>query len=396
MKHHAAQALMTGLCYGLGTSRPLPVHYQAPVEPGSSQFPVVVFSHGLAGTRNAYSSICIELASQGYVVMALEHSDGSASTARLPRRPAPAASAATPAASGTSGSAGATAQPDAGGSEWCWYGGLGDKPSQLQKTRHRVAEVEAAYRLLERLNQGQAEGVRELPAVVAAGLRGRLDMSRAAVIGHSYGGATAAGAASQLPVFKAAVCLDPWWDCFPEEWPTVQRWPNPAPMLVIGSHDWNTPGIDGKLKCGGENQERVLAAAAAGGGGALLVVPRHSNHGSFDDVMLLFGKSMMHVLALLGLKSSLEPRLAHRINMWCIRHFLDKHLPAAAAAASATAATPIRWGDDQAFRDSFVGEHAAILRVCPAAGVVAGAVDGHGEATGKAAASAGAAMEAAS
>lgn len=53
--------------------------------------------------------------------------------------------------------------------------------------------------------------MRELPAAVAAGLRGRLDMSRAAVIGHSYGGATAAGAASQLPVFKAAVCLDPWW-----------------------------------------------------------------------------------------------------------------------------------------------------------------------------------------
>eukprot|EP00198_Chlamydomonas_reinhardtii_P001482 XP_001690818.1 predicted protein [Chlamydomonas reinhardtii] len=350
--------------------------------------------------------------------MALEHSDGSASTARLPRRPASASSSSSSvsAASGANGdsgngssggggsrSAGSTAQRAASGSEWCWYGGLGDKPLQLEKTRHRVAEVQAAYLLLERLNRGQAEGVRELPAAVAAGLRGRLDMSRAAVIGHSYGGATAAGAASQLPVFKAAVCLDPWWDCFPEEWPTLQRWTNAAPMMIIGSHDWNTPGIDGKLKCGGENQERVLAAAAAGGGGALLVVPRNSNHGSFDDVMLLFGKSMMHVLAVLGLKSSLEPRLAHRINMWCIRHFLDTHLPpapqallpqqsaaaaAAAAAASAAAAAPIRAGEDQAFRNSFVGEHAAILRVCPAGGVTGAAVDGPGGGTATPAANA--------
>ena len=51
IKHHAAQALMTGLCFGLGASRPLPVHYQAEVEPGSRQFPIVVFSHGCVWVR---------------------------------------------------------------------------------------------------------------------------------------------------------------------------------------------------------------------------------------------------------------------------------------------------------------------------------------------------------
>lgn len=101
--------------------------------------------------------------------MALEHSDGSASTARLPRRPASASSSSSSvsAASGANGdsgngssggggsrSAGSTAQRAASGSEWCWYGGLGDKPLQLEKTRHRVAEVQAAYLLLERLNRG--------------------------------------------------------------------------------------------------------------------------------------------------------------------------------------------------------------------------------------------------
>ncbi|XP_041346887.1 platelet-activating factor acetylhydrolase-like [Gigantopelta aegis] len=41
-------------------------------------FPVVVFSHGLSGHFFAYSGICSDLASHGYVVAAVEHKDGSA------------------------------------------------------------------------------------------------------------------------------------------------------------------------------------------------------------------------------------------------------------------------------------------------------------------------------
>ncbi|GLC73753.1 hypothetical protein PLESTF_001415400 [Pleodorina starrii] len=357
-KTEMARSALISAAWALGSSMVLPVHYHAPAaSPASAPgpFPVVVFSHGLAGTRNAYSSICIELASQGYVVLALEHSDGSASCARLPRlhptgtaAGAAAAAAASPAAAAAAAD-GAARAPAAGecaaavgatgsggGSEWCFYGGLGDKPEQLRKTRHRVAEVAAAYGLLEGLNRGTlctsgGSGglvLRELPAAVADSLRGRLDMQRAVVAGHSYGGATAAAAAAALPYFRAAVSLDPWWDCFDEAWPVVNRWVNPhaAPLLVIGSDDWNTPNAEGKLKCGGGNQERVLAAAAAGGGGAVLAVPRGSTHTNFDDVMLLFGKSLSALLRLLGIRSSLEPRRAHQINMWCISHFLSRHL----------------------------------------------------------------------
>ncbi|KAK6522625.1 hypothetical protein TWF281_002062 [Arthrobotrys megalospora] len=43
-----------------------------------TKFPVVIFSHGLGGTRNTYSYLTASLASQGCVVFCIEHRDGSA------------------------------------------------------------------------------------------------------------------------------------------------------------------------------------------------------------------------------------------------------------------------------------------------------------------------------
>ncbi|GMH90024.1 hypothetical protein TrVE_jg2687 [Triparma verrucosa] len=53
------------------------------VEGDSSQLPLIILSHGLASWGNHYSSLCSYLASFGYIVITLDHTDGSATVASL-------------------------------------------------------------------------------------------------------------------------------------------------------------------------------------------------------------------------------------------------------------------------------------------------------------------------
>lgn len=67
----------------------MPVIPLAPLAPppassSTAKHPLVIFSHGLAGTRNTYSQYCSALAAKGYVVLAIEHRDGSGPAVLLP------------------------------------------------------------------------------------------------------------------------------------------------------------------------------------------------------------------------------------------------------------------------------------------------------------------------
>lgn len=49
----------------------------APTSSHPDGWPLVIFSHGLVGTRNTYSTLCAHLAAQGRIVLAMEHRDGT-------------------------------------------------------------------------------------------------------------------------------------------------------------------------------------------------------------------------------------------------------------------------------------------------------------------------------
>ena len=58
----------------------IPAYRNAPLLPAPTtdkRWPVMFFSHGLAGSRNMYSHICGSLSSHGLVVIAMDHRDGS-------------------------------------------------------------------------------------------------------------------------------------------------------------------------------------------------------------------------------------------------------------------------------------------------------------------------------
>merc|ERR1719187_2676767 len=76
------QAFLTSFNTGwkvVGKSLTIPIVLGAAMEPprAPAGWPVVVFSHGMGCNRFVMSQLCYQLASQGVVVAALEHRDGS-------------------------------------------------------------------------------------------------------------------------------------------------------------------------------------------------------------------------------------------------------------------------------------------------------------------------------
>ncbi|XP_074656593.1 platelet-activating factor acetylhydrolase 2, cytoplasmic-like [Tubulanus polymorphus] len=57
----------------------VPVLWQAPLLESDTKWPVVIFTHGIGANRTTYTTFCVEMASQGFIVAAMEHRDGSAS-----------------------------------------------------------------------------------------------------------------------------------------------------------------------------------------------------------------------------------------------------------------------------------------------------------------------------
>jgi dienelactone hydrolase len=144
---------------------------------GQKACPVLIFSHGLGVKSSYYTAILEELASHGYVVAAIEHPYDTS----------------------------AVVFPDGrlvrfANDQWAKARSLDEETTSLSRERIEVCAADDLFVLnrLTKLNEGTPDGV----------LKGRLDLKRVGIFGHSMGGLAAARACAIDQRFKACVNMD--------------------------------------------------------------------------------------------------------------------------------------------------------------------------------------------
>jgi platelet-activating factor acetylhydrolase len=157
--------------------------------------PLVIFSHGLGGIRTTYSTMCCEMASQGYAVAAIEHRDGSASMTLL-------------------------SDNQVRTYEVIEKNSPGEFEKRHRQLRYRTEEVELVYDFLK--NWGEREEpeliVREPSGEILDNLKTTIKPDSLIVMGHSFGAATAINFALKNPQIPSLsiTALDPWMFAIPK------------------------------------------------------------------------------------------------------------------------------------------------------------------------------------
>lgn len=167
-------------------------------EYGLPQFPVIVFSHGMAASRTSYTQYCGELASRGFIVAAIEHRDGSGPGSEIFHK------GGSPRDVFHISESDLDPQPEE------------DDFKDMQRAM-RQAEVEETVRVLRQINEGYGSEVfknnsREEGDDLLE-WKGRLNMNRFVVGGHSFGATlalqTLKDAPSEKLPFVGGLILDP-------------------------------------------------------------------------------------------------------------------------------------------------------------------------------------------
>lgn len=212
-------------------------HARLDATPAAGRWPVIVFSPGYAAPRALYTGVIADLASRGLVVLAVDHPYESALTELADGRLATTIEHFDP------------REPDR---------------TQYMARQLGVRAADVRY-VVDHVTAADALGA----------LAGHVDATRLAVVGHSFGGATAALAAADDARVKAAANLDGTpYGSLPER--TLQR-----PFLLIDS---DRAGTRHSPRYRDGNQRLLSNRRAA----AYRFEIRKANHYSFTDAPFLF------------------------------------------------------------------------------------------------------------
>ena len=262
--------------------------------PTDGNFPVVVFSHGLMGNRFVYSSCCVELASQGFVVAAVEHCDQSASATFY--------------------------FDEQGEKQWVYYLEKQVLNNLCEEDQHKLRndqlqqrseECSRALDCLIEINKGAFTCLK--PVIDLNNFRGKLDTSKCALLGHSFGGATMIDCISKDERFKVGVAMDVWTYSLNKDFHL--KLSEDVPILFINSADYHPKyrplGLYHVNQVMNVNAERPL------------VTIRGSVHQSQSDTSYYFTSSF--VPRMLGLHGKTDASDITKLNNQLTVAFLRKH-----------------------------------------------------------------------
>ncbi|KAE8605307.1 hypothetical protein XENTR_v10015060 [Xenopus tropicalis] len=284
------------LCYYFGSVKS-PARWNAPFKPGE-QYPLIIFSHGLGAFRTLYSAICIELASQGFVVAAVEHRDRSASATYYLQEKSPSD----------------PGEPGGPTLEEVWLynkilkAGEDEYPLRVQQVNQRAEECIRALDIILNFNAGK-HTANLLPSDFDWNLlKDSIDVQRIAAVGHSFGAATAIKSLGRDSRFRCGVALDAW--MFPlkdEIFSNIRQ-----PVLFVNSekfHWVNNILLMKKMESTSIERKMITIKGAV--------------HQSFPDFTFLAGYM---VGKLFKLKGDIDPYVAMDIINNVTLAFLQRHL----------------------------------------------------------------------
>ena len=246
-----------------------------PIINSDQLMPVVIFSHGITGTRHLHQAMYEFLVSRGFIVVALDHSFD----------------------------ANLTIFPD---------GHLADYRSDItghpdsanvrtMQMNTRAADISFILDQLDKIQSGK----------IKSQINAKINLGRIAVGGHSYGGSTATVVSQRDDRIKACFVLDSWISPIPQE--TIDDGVH-IPFLFMGRPTWEGSDYPG-------NYPKLDSLMAHSSNPKYRLILKGTKHLDYSDIPL-FSPIIGYVLDVGSNPADLTVSLINRL----VHGFLVKHL----------------------------------------------------------------------